>query len=217
MSSNNTMKSPCHHRSFFSSHSLPLSRRTPRFRPHSHYTPSASASTPETNTRRHILQTLLATIAATTTTTIPTSAAHAAQEGGNRVGEVAHPDAEWQNILTPEQYAVLRTAATERRYSSPLVDEHRKGTFLCAGCSSPLFSSDAKYESGTGWPSFTQPIPNAVDLVPDTSILFMPRTEVRCHRCQGHLGHVFPDGPQESTGLRFCMNGVAMTFEPATA
>jgi peptide-methionine (R)-S-oxide reductase len=95
--------------------------------------------------------------------------------------------------------------------------EHRKGTFKCGGCGSPLFASEAKYESGTGWPSFVQALPGAVDEVADKSIPFMSRVEVRCHRCQGHLGHVFEDGPPELTGLRYCMNGLALTFEPASA
>lgn len=133
-----------------------------------------------------------------------------------RRGEVYRSDEEWKQMLTPDQYAVLRTAATERRFSSPLVEEHRRGTFFCAGCHAPLFASDAKYESGTGWPSFYQALPGAVDQVPDRSIPFMPRTEVRCRRCQGHLGHVFDDGPRP-TGLRYCMNGVALTFEPLNA
>ncbi len=120
---------------------------------------------------------------------------------------------EWKKRLTPQQYAVLRQDSTERAGSSPLNKEKRKGTFACAGCGLPLFSSATKYESGTGWPSFWKPLPNAVGTKEDNT-LFMKRTEVHCRRCGGHLGHVFDDGPRP-TGLRYCMNGVAMKFIPA--
>ena len=126
--------------------------------------------------------------------------------------EVTHPDAEWRSLLTPAQYAVLREEATERPWTSPLNGEHRKGVFSCAGCRQDLFSSDAKFESGTGWPSFWRPLPGAVVETTDRS-LGMVRTAVACSRCGGHLGHVFDDGPKP-TGLRYCMNGVAMTFKP---
>jgi peptide-methionine (R)-S-oxide reductase len=122
-------------------------------------------------------------------------------------------DAEWKKRLTPQQFAVLRQESTERAGSSPLNKEKRKGLFACAGCGLPLFSSDTKFESGTGWPSFWAPLKNAVGTKED-SILFMKRTEVHCRRCGGHLGHVFDDGPRP-TGLRYCMNGVAMKFRPA--
>jgi peptide-methionine (R)-S-oxide reductase len=122
-------------------------------------------------------------------------------------------DADWRKRLTKAQYNVLRQHGTERPGSSPLLLEHRKGTFACAGCALPLFSSATKFESGTGWPSFYQPLPDAVETKTDRSF-FMSRTEVHCRRCLGHLGHVFDDGPQP-TGLRYCMNGVALTFEPA--
>lgn len=123
-------------------------------------------------------------------------------------------DAEWRKRLTPVQYNVLRNHGTERPGSSPLNNEHRKGIFACAACGLPLFSSDAKFNSGTGWPSFYQPLPDAVETKTDRSF-FMTRTEVHCRRCLGHLGHVFDDGPPP-TGLRYCMNGVALKFEPAS-
>lgn len=119
-------------------------------------------------------------------------------------------DAAWRKKLTAGQYAVLRQKATERPFSSPLNDEHRKGTFLCAGCDLALYSSATKFDSGTGWPSFWQPLPRAVETSTDYAIGY-PRTEVHCARCGGHLGHVFDDGPKP-TGKRYCMNGVAMRF-----
>lgn len=125
---------------------------------------------------------------------------------------VVKTNAEWKKILTADQYAVLREHGTERAGSSPLNDNHEHGTFLCAGCRNPLFSSDTKFNSGTGWPSFYAPIAkNAVKEDRDVSY-GMARTEVLCNVCGGHLGHVFDDGPQP-TGLRYCMNGVAMTFQ----
>jgi peptide-methionine (R)-S-oxide reductase len=126
---------------------------------------------------------------------------------------VTHTEEEWRKLLSPAQYDVLREEGTEPPGSSPLVDEHRAGTFGCAGCALPLFSSTTKYESGTGWPSFWAPLDGAVGTSMDHS-LFMDRTEVHCSRCGGHLGHVFDDGPKP-TGLRYCMNGVALTFTPA--
>ena len=126
--------------------------------------------------------------------------------------EVQHSDAEWRRLLTGMQYEVLRHGATERPYSSPLNDEHHAGQFACAGCKLPLFSSATKFDSGTGWPSFYAPLPRAVTNISDVT-LGMVRTEVRCARCAGHLGHVFDDGPRP-TGLRYCMNGVAMSFKP---
>ena len=127
--------------------------------------------------------------------------------------EVTHTDAEWKKLLTPNQFAVLRLAATERPYTSPLDKEKREGTFACAGCDLPLFSSETKFESGTGWPSFYQPLENAVGTTQDRTF-GMLRTEVHCRRCGGHLGHVFDDGPKP-TGLRYCMDGFALVFHPA--
>ncbi|MET0277905.1 MAG: peptide-methionine (R)-S-oxide reductase MsrB [Pseudorhodoplanes sp.] len=127
-----------------------------------------------------------------------------------RTFEVTKSAAEWKQQLNAQQYHVLREHGTEWAGSSSLNREKRKGVFSCAGCDLPLFSSDTKYESGTGWPSFWQPLPNAVETKTDRSLL-MARTEVHCRRCGGHLGHVFNDGPRP-TGQRFCMNGVAMNF-----
>lgn len=129
--------------------------------------------------------------------------------------EVRYSEAEWRRRLTPEQYAVLREAHTERAGSSPLDGEKRKGIYACAGCGLPLYSSAAKYDSGTGWPSFWKPLPDAVRTRSDNLLIFR-RTEVLCRRCGGHLGHVFEDGPKP-TGLRYCMNGDAMKFIPGRA
>ena len=138
------------------------------------------------------------------------------EAGGAEAGEtfeIMRTPEEWRRILTPEQFRVLRQAGTERAGSSPLDREKRKGVFVCAGCALPVFSSDAKYDSGTGWPSFTAPIEGAVRTKEDDT-LFTARTEVHCRRCGGHLGHVFDDGPRP-TGKRYCMNGAAMTFRAA--
>ena len=127
---------------------------------------------------------------------------------------VNHSQDEWRRLLGPQRYAILREAATERAFTSPLDGEHRKGTFVCAGCGQALFSSSTKFDSGTGWPSFWKPLPRAVVTNSDRS-LGMLRTEVLCSRCGGHLGHVFDDGPKP-TSLRYCMNGLSMKFRPAT-
>lgn len=129
--------------------------------------------------------------------------------------EVTLTDAQWHAKLSPAAFEVLRREDTERAFTSPLNDEHRRGTFACAGCALPLFASTTKFDSGTGWPSFYAPLANAVRTRNDGS-LGIARTEVHCRRCGGHLGHVFDDGPRP-TGLRYCMNGVAMTFAPAKA
>jgi peptide-methionine (R)-S-oxide reductase len=126
--------------------------------------------------------------------------------------EIEKSDSEWRRLLTKPQYEVLRLHRTEVPGSSPLNHEHRKGIFACAGCELPLFSSDTKYDSKTGWPSFYRPLPNAIGTKADYALL-MRRTEVHCRRCGGHLGHVFEDGPPP-TGLRYCINGVAMKFSP---
>ncbi len=127
--------------------------------------------------------------------------------------EISKTEAEWQQILTPEQFNVLRKQGTERPFSSPLAEQHEPGNYSCAGCDLPLFSAETKFDSGTGWPSFFQPLPSAV-LTSEDSSLLMTRTEVHCRRCGGHLGHLFDDGPQP-TGKRYCMNGVALKFVAA--
>jgi peptide-methionine (R)-S-oxide reductase len=127
--------------------------------------------------------------------------------------QVSLSDAEWRKRLGSQRYAILREADTERPFSSPLDEEHRKGLYACAGCALPLFLSSTKFDSGTGWPSFWAPLKNAVVTRSDQSLM-MVRTEVLCRRCGGHLGHVFDDGPRP-TGLRYCMNGLALKFRPA--
>jgi peptide-methionine (R)-S-oxide reductase len=129
--------------------------------------------------------------------------------------EVTKTDAEWRAILSDAAYNVLRKEGTEYPGTSPLLNEHRKGIFACAGCDLPVYPSETKFDSGTGWPSFWQEIPNAIGKTEDRS-LGMTRTEVHCRRCGGHLGHVFDDGPPP-TGLRHCINGVALSFKPAAA
>ena len=126
--------------------------------------------------------------------------------------EVTKSDAEWKKLLSPAAYQVLRHQDTEAPFTSPLNKEHRKGIFACAGCDLDLFSSETKFDSGTGWPSFYRALPNAVQTSQDNS-LFMQRTEVHCRRCGGHLGHLFDDGPKP-TGLRYCMNGLSLAFKP---
>ena len=160
-------------------------------------------------TRRRFL--ITASVTALSVVTISNCVESATSASADAQFAVTHTDAEWRKLLTPAQYDVLRNAGTEAPYSSPLDDEHRRGVFSCAGCALHLYSSDTKFDSGTGWPSFWKAMDNSVLERPDTS-LGMIRTEVLCSRCGGHLGHVFNDGPLP-TGLRYCMNGVAMTFE----
>ena len=128
--------------------------------------------------------------------------------------EVTKPEAEWKRALSKEQFYVLRKQGTERPFSSPLDKTYQAGTYHCAGCDLPLFSSVTKFDSGTGWPSFYQPLDDAVATDTDYHLI-APRTEVHCRRCGGHLGHVFDDGPKP-TGLRYCMNGVSLRFAAAT-
>ncbi len=130
-----------------------------------------------------------------------------------KIEKLTKPRTEWRQLLGPEEYAVLFEEATERPHSHPLNEEKRAGTFLCSACALPLFTSDAKFESGTGWPSFTEPVQGNVDKKTDFKLL-LPRTEYHCSRCGGHQGHVFNDGPQP-TGQRWCNNGLALRFIPA--
>ncbi|MCL4765791.1 MAG: peptide-methionine (R)-S-oxide reductase MsrB [Hyphomicrobiaceae bacterium] len=135
--------------------------------------------------------------------------------GKEKQFEIARSEEEWKKLLTPEQFYVLRKHGTEYAFSSPLDKTYDAGTYYCAGCDLPVFSSEAKFDSRTGWPSFWKPIENAIGTTEDRSF-FMTRIEVHCRRCGGHLGHVFDDGPPP-TGLRYCMNGVAMKFVPKAA
>ncbi len=163
-------------------------------------------------TRRHFLLTGSAAAMALTGGLFPWFSAPAAT---GETFDVTYSDAQWRARLSPAQYDVLRQEGTERPFTSPLNGEHRDGTFACAGCDLPLFSSRTKFDSHTGWPSFWAPLDNAVAARTDSSF-GMTRSEVHCRRCGGHLGHVFDDGPPP-TGLRYCMNGVAMTFTPRLA
>ena len=162
--------------------------------------------------RRGVLAALLAGGAALAWAGLYWARPRRAHAVGGRAFEVEHSEAEWRARLGPQRYAVLREQATEPPFSSPLDHEQRAGIYACAGCALPLFSSATKFDSGTGWPSFWQPLPNAVADSTDAS-LGMQRTEVHCRRCGGHLGHVFDDGPPP-TGLRYCMNGLALEFTP---
>lgn len=143
----------------------------------------------------------------------PTAAVKPTEQDLAPLSKIEKSSAEWKSVLTPAQFEVLREKGTERAGTSPLLKEHRAGVFRCAGCDLPLFASDAKFESGTGWPSFWKPFVAANVLTSKDSSFGMERDEVLCARCGGHLGHVFDDGPKP-TGLRYCMNGVALKFEP---
>lgn len=158
--------------------------------------------------RRRFLQLLMAGAGLTALGIVNSSRALAAKT----IERITMTKAEWKEKLTPQQYDVLREEGTERPFSSPLNDEKREGTFVCAGCGLELFTSDTKYNSGTGWPSFYKAIEGHVETKVDHKII-VPRTEYHCARCGGHQGHVFDDGPQP-TGLRYCNNGVALKFVP---
>ena len=159
---------------------------------------------PHQLSRRNVLSLLAATAA------VPALAACGSGVAEARTYPVRYSEAEWRRRLTPAQFRILRQKGTEAPGSSPLLKEHRRGTFLCAADGNPLFASSTKFESGTGWPSFYQPLPGAVLTSTDFEVGY-PRTEVHCARCGGHLGHVFDDGPRP-TGKRYCMNGDALTF-----
>lgn len=160
--------------------------------------------------RRRFLEILVAGSAGTAAGVSFTHAAAAQAKGSF---DITKTEAEWRKILHPDRFQVLRKHATEPAGTSPLNNEHRRGTYHCAGCDLPLYASETKFESGTGWPSFTAPLPNAIGTSVDRSF-FGVRTEVHCRRCGGHLGHVFDDGPKP-TYQRYCMNGLALTFKPA--
>ena len=159
--------------------------------------------------RRHFLTHAAGALAGTTTL----ANAFAAEAPSPAIGKVVKTEAEWRKLLTPAQFSVLRQEGTEVPFSSPLNNEKRAGTFVCAGCDLPLFQSRTKYDSGTGWPSFYDGIKGAVGTSVDVKLI-VPRTEYHCARCDGHQGHVFDDGPKP-TGLRYCNNGVALKFVPA--
>ena len=161
-------------------------------------------------TRRNLLDRIAASVGVAAGISFFAQRAFAAETTAETF-EIVHTEAEWKQLLTPQQFNVLRKQGTEPPGSSPLDHEKAAGTYDCAGCALPVFSSAAKFDSGTGWPSFWQPLPNAINETASGSRMF--GTEVHCHRCGGHLGHVFNDGPPP-TGLRYCINGVALKFVP---
>ncbi|MGH9255432.1 MAG: peptide-methionine (R)-S-oxide reductase MsrB [Vicinamibacterales bacterium] len=162
--------------------------------------------------RRQLFVTIAATVGLTPVVVWLGRSAPGGTNAEPRRFPVTRTEAEWRAMLTPQQYRVVRGHSTEGAFTSPLDHETRRGTFVCVACGQPLFSSTAKYDSGTGWPSFWAPLENAVGTAIDRQF-FMVRTEVHCARCGGHLGHVFPDGPRP-TGQRYCMNGTALKFVP---
>jgi peptide-methionine (R)-S-oxide reductase len=162
--------------------------------------------------RRHLLTTAAATVSAVWLSSYLTRRTQVMTTSNTEKFEVNKTEEEWRQTLTPEQFRVLRKHGTERAGTSPLDKNYAKGTYVCAGCGQPLFTSETKFNSGTGWPSFYAPIEGAIATSVDKSF-FMTRVEVHCSRCGGHLGHVFNDGPAP-TGKRYCMNGVAMEFTP---
>jgi peptide-methionine (R)-S-oxide reductase len=160
-------------------------------------------------TRRGFFSALVGTLTAASTS----PAAQAADANAPKIEPLELPDAEWKKRLSPAQYDVLRREGTERPFTSPLNDEKHKGTFQCVACDLPLFGSEMKFDSGTGWPSFFTTLPGAFHIKTDFKLI-LPRTEYHCARCGGHHGHVFDDGPQP-TGKRFCNNGICLKFVPS--
>lgn len=159
-------------------------------------------------------QFIVSCVGITTTSLIASKAITGETSQPVSIEKIEKTDAEWKKILTPSQYEILRRDGTEPPYSSPLNDEKRVGEYVCAGCALPLFTSDMKYDSGTGWPSFYTTLPGAVETELDFKLIY-PRTEYHCARCGGHQGHVFNDGPQP-TGKRWCNNGLALKFIPTS-